>query len=218
MRYLCSYIGLAAFLGCVAAQKGSILIGGALTPQVTWIGFAESEERSKPTPSFGLGAMGRYGLSDRLSLGVDLLFSLQAQQEKKEVIRGGSSYKYKSRETCSYLKLPIQAVYALGSGNVGIELMGGLQPMILMGARYKRTTTYPDGTQKTIEESDTEGLNPFVIGVVLGAGLRFELANNLFLAPQLRFDHSLTNIYSINLIRGRTGTFALLAGLYYQIK
>jgi hypothetical protein len=212
MRYLRSYIGLAAFLGCVAAQKGSLLVGGALTPQVTWIGFAGDVERSKPTPSFGLGAIGRYGLSDRLSLGVDLLFSLQAQQEKESE----DGYSFKSRWTYSYLKLPVQAVYALGSGNVGIELMGGLQPMILMGARYKSTTTYPDGSQKTREGSSTAGLNSFVLGIVLGAGLRFELSNNLFLAPQLRFDHSLTSIAS--LITGRTGTFALLAGLYYQIK
>jgi len=214
MRYLRSYIGLVAFLGYMAAQKGSLLIGGALSPQVTWIGFAGNVDRSKPTPSFGLGAIGRYGLSDRLSLGVDLLFSLQAQQEKGSTSR----FSYKSRETYSYLKLPLQAVYALGSGNVGIELMGGLQPMILMGAKYKSTTTYPDGSQKTQEESGTEGLNPFVLGIVLGAGLRFELSNNLFLAPQLRFDHSLTNIYSDNDVKGRTGTFALLAGLYYQIK
>jgi opacity protein-like surface antigen len=212
MRYLRSYIGLAAFLGCVAAQKGSLLIGGALTPQVTWIGFAGDVDRSKPTPSLGLGAIGRYGLSDRLSLGVDLLFSLQAQQEKESE----NGFSYKSRATYSYLKLPVQAVYALGSGNVGIELMGGLQPMILMGARYKSTTTYPDGSQKTSEGSSTAGLNSFVLGIVLGAGLRFELSNNLFLAPQLRFDHSLTSIAS--LITGRTGTFALLAGLYYQIK
>ena len=215
MRYHSSYIGLVAFLGYMAAQQGSILIGGALTPQVTWIGSAESEERSKPTPSLGLGAIGRYGLSDRLSLGVDLLFSLQAQQEKEEV-KGVISYKYKSRVTYSYLKLPVQAVYALGSGNVGIELMGGLQPMILMGAKSKSTTTYSDGSQRTVEESSTAGLNSFVLGIVLGAGLRFELSNNLFFAPQLRFDHSLTSIAS--LITGRTGTFALLAGLYYQIK
>jgi opacity protein-like surface antigen len=196
----------------MAAQKGSLLIGGALTPQVTWIGFAGNVDRSKPTPSFGLGAIGRYGLSDRLSLGVDLLFSLQAQQEKESE----NGFSYKSRVTYSYLKLPVQAVYALGSGNVGIELMGGLQPMILMGAKSKSTTTYSDGSQKTVEESGTEGLNPFVLGIVLGAGLRFELSNNLFFAPQLRFDHSLTSITS--LITGRTGTFALLAGLYYQIK
>ncbi len=212
MRYFRSYIGLVAFLGYMAAQKGSLLIGGALTPQVTWIGFAGNVDRSKPTPSFGLGAIGRYGLSDRLSLGVDLLFSLQAQQEK----RSTRLFSYKSRETYSYLKLPVQAVYALGSGNVGIELMGGLQPMILMGAKSKSTTTYSDGSQETVEESGTQGLNPFVLGIVLGAGLRFELSNNLFLAPQLRFDHSLTSIAS--LITGRTGTFALLAGLYYQIK
>ena len=217
MRYLNSYIGLVAFLGYMAAQQGSLLIGGALTPQVTWIGFAGNTDRSKPTPSLGLGAIGRYGLSDRLSLGVDLLFSLQAQQEKEEV-RGVISYKYKSRVTYSYLKLPVQAVYALGSGNVGIELMGGLQPMILMGAKSKSTTTYSDGSQRTVEESSTAGLNSFVLGIVLGAGLRFELSNNLFLAPQLRFDHSLTNIYSDNDVKGRTGTFALLAGLYYQIK
>jgi hypothetical protein len=214
MRYLRSYIGLAAFLGCVAAQKGSILIGGALTPQVTWIGFAESEERSKPTPSFGLGAIGRYGLSDRLSLGVDLLFSLQAQQFKESE----DGFSYKSRWTYSYLKLPLQAVFALGSGNVSVELMGGLQPMILMSAKYKTTITYPDGSQETEEESGTEGLNPFVLGAVLGAGLRVGLSDNLFFAPQLRFDHSLTNIYSDNDVKGRTGTFALLAGLYYQIK
>jgi len=214
MRYLNSYIGLVAFLGYMAAQQGSFFIGGALTPQVTWIGFAGNVDRSKPTPSLGLGAIGRYGLSDRLSLGVDLLFSLQAQQEK----RSTRLFSYKSRETYSYLKLPVQAVYALGSGNVGIELMGGLQPMILMGAKSKTTTTYPDGSQETEEESGTEGLNSFVLGIVLGAGLRFELSNNLFLAPQLRFDHSLTNIYSTSLITGRTGTFALLAGLYYQIK
>ncbi len=212
MRYLNSYIGLVAFLGYMAAQQGSFFIGGALTPQVTWIGFAGNVDRSKPTPSLGLGAIGRYGLSDRLSLGVDLLFSLQAQQEK----RSTRLFSYKSRETYSYLKLPVQAVYALGSGNVGIELMGGLQPMILMGAKSKTTTTYPDGSQKTEEESGTAGLNPFVLGIVLGAGLRFELSNNLFFAPQLRFDHSLTSIAS--LITGRTGTFALFAGLYYQIK
>jgi hypothetical protein len=212
MQYLNSYIGLVAFLGYMAAQQGSLLIGGALTPQVTWIGFAGNVDRSKPTPSFGLGAIGRYGLSDRLSLGVDLLFSLQAQQEK----RSTRLFSYKSRETYSYLKLPVQAVYALGSGNVGIELMGGLQPMILMGAKEKTTTTYSDGSQETVEESGTEGLNSFVLGIVLGAGLRFELSNNLFLAPQLRFDHSLTSIAS--LITGRTGTFALFAGLYYQIK
>ena len=212
MRYHSSYIGLVAFLGYMAAQQGSLLIGGALTPQVTWIGFAGNVDRSKPTPSLGLGAIGRYGLSDRLSLGVDLLFSLQAQQEK----RSTRLFSYKSRETYSYLKLPVQAVYALGSGNVGIELMGGLQPMILMGAKSKTTTTYPDGSQETEEESGTEGLNSFVLGIVLGAGLRFELSNNLFFAPQLRFDHSLTSIAS--LITGRTGTFALLAGLYYQIK
>ena len=212
MRYLNSYIGLVAFLGYMAAQQGSLLIGGALTPQVTWIGFAGNTDRSKPTPSLGLGAIGRYGLSDRLSLGVDLLFSLQAQQEK----RSTRLFSYKSRETYSYLKLPVQAVYALGSGNVGIELMGGLQPMILMGAKSKTTTTYPDGSQETEEESGTEGLNSFVLGIVLGAGLRFELSNNLFFAPQLRFDHSLTSIAS--LITGRTGTFALFAGLYYQIK
>jgi len=90
--------------------------------------------------------------------------------------------------------------------------------MILMGAKSKTTTTYPDGSQETEEESGTEGLNSFVLGIVLGAGLRFELSNNLFFAPQLRFDHSLTNIYSTSLITGRTGTFALFAGLYYQIK
>jgi hypothetical protein len=213
MRYLRSYIGLAAFLGCVAAQKGSFLIGGALTPQVTWIGSAESEERSKLTPSFGLGAMGRYGLSDRLSLGVDLLFSLQAQQYKERE----EDFSYKLRITYSYLKLPLQAVFALGSGNVSVELMGGLQPMILISGKYKATITSPDG-KETEEFSSTEGLNPFVLGAVLGAGLRFELSNNLFLAPQLRFDHSLTNIYSDNDDKGRTGTFALLVGLYYQIK
>jgi hypothetical protein len=214
MRYLRSYIGLVAFLGYMAAQKGSLLIGGALTPQVTWIGFAGSEERSKPTPSLGLGAISRYGLSDRLSLGVDLLFSLQAQQEKWSE----DGFSYKSRTTYSYLKLPVQAVYALGSGNVGIELMGGLQPMILISGKYKATITSPDGSKETEELSSTEGLNPFVLGIVLGAGLRFELSNNLFLAPQLRFDHSLTNISSDNDVKGRTGTFALLAGLYYQIK
>jgi opacity protein-like surface antigen len=176
MRYLNSYIELVAFLGYMAAQQGSFFIGGALTPQVTWIGFAGNVDRSKPTPSLGLGAIGRYGLSDRLSLGVDLLFSLQAQQEK----RSTRLFSYKSRETYSYLKLPVQAVYALGSGNVGIELMGGLQPMILMGAKSKTTTTYPDGSQETEEESGTEGLNSFVLGIVLGAGLRFELSNNLF--------------------------------------
>ncbi len=213
MRYLRSYIGLAAFLGCVAAQKGSILIGGALTPQVTWIGFAESEERSKLTPSFGLGAMGRYGLSDRLSLGLDLLFSLQAQQYKESE----DDFSYKLRITYSYLKLPLQAVFALGSGNVSVELMGGLQPMILISGKYKVTITSPDG-KETEEFSSTEGLNPFVLGAVLGAGLRVGLSDNLFFAPQLRFDHSLTNIYSDNDVKGRTGTFALLAGLYYQIK
>jgi hypothetical protein len=125
-----------------------VLVGGALTPQVTWIGPG-IVDRSKPTPSFGLGAIGRYGLSDRLSLGVDLLFSLQAQQEKWSE----DGFSYKSRETYSYLKLPVQAVYALGSGDVGIELMGGLQPMILMGAKSKSTTTSPDGSQETEEES-----------------------------------------------------------------
>jgi hypothetical protein len=213
MRYLSSHIGLVAFLGYMAAQKGSFLIGGALTPQVTWIGPG-IVERNKPTPSLGGGAIGRYGLSDRLSLGVDLLYSMQAQQEKWSE----DGFSYKSRITCSYLKLPIQSVYSLGSGNVNIELMAGLQPMILIGAKYKSTITLPDGSQETEEGSGTEGLNPFVIGAVLGAGLRLPLSDNLFLAPQLRFDHSITNIYSINLITGRTGTFALFAGLYYQIK
>jgi len=214
MRYHSSYIGLVAFLGYMAAQQGSILIGGALTPQVTWIGSAESEERSKPTPSLGLGAIGRFGLSDRLSLGVDLLYSMQAQQVKE----GEGDFSIKGRTTYSYLKLPIQAVYSLGSGNVNIELMAGLQPMILIGAKSKFTITLPGGIQINVDESFREGLNPFVLGAVLGAGLRFELSNNLFLAPQLRFDHSLTNIYSDNDAKGRTGTFALLAGLYYQIK
>jgi len=211
MRYLRSYIGLAAFLGCVAAQKGSILIGGALTPQVTWIGFAESEERSKLTPSFGLGAMGRYGLSDRLSLGLDLLFSLQAQEDKWSE----DDFSYKLRITYSYLKLPLQAVFGLGSGNVSVELMGGLQPMILISGKYKTTITSPDGSKETEEGSITEGLNSFVLGAVAGAGLRVGLSDNLFFAPQLRFDHSLTNIYSDNDSKGRTGTVALLVGLYY---
>jgi hypothetical protein len=90
--------------------------------------------------------------------------------------------------------------------------------MILISGKYKVTITSPDGTQETEEVSDTEGLNPFVLGAVLGTGLRVGLSDNLFFAPQLRFDHSLTNIFSDNDFKGRTGTVALLAGLYYQIK
>jgi hypothetical protein len=158
--------------------------------------------------------MSRYGLSDRLSLGLDLLFSLQAQEDKWSE----DDFSYKLRITYSYLKLPLQAVFGLGSGNVSVELMGGLQPMILISGKYKTTITSPDGSKETGEESSTEGLNSFVLGAVAGAGLRVGLSDNLFFAPQLRFDHSLTNIFSDNDDKGRTGTVALLVGLYYQIK
>ena len=151
-------------------------------------------------PGFNVGIMGEYFLNDNMSIGAELLYSMQGAQEKSEGEDLGVKWSNKSAITSNHLNLPIMFRYYFG----GLAVEVGPQFGLCLGGKYTSTSEIGDNKNETtqtfsdVEEdvrklfSDYKHYNRFSVGGAIG--LSYNLPMGLFFGA--RYTHDFTDIFN----------------------
>ncbi len=190
MKSILSIITLGlCLLSPVVYSQNKAEIGLRFTPQATTFRYTSGggilADFLKATAPYyfrvrtaqGMGIL--YQPYKRLSLGADLLYSLQ----------GGG---YEQRKTnVNYLKLPLWIGYN-SSGRRGIifTIQSGVELSYLLSAKVK----YQDGKSTDISEY----VNKTSLGIPFAMGVKFRMGHSYFVTTQLYVYSDITSIASTN--------------------
>jgi len=211
-KYLLSAFTI-AILGLTQAnaQQGFSLSVKA-TPQFS---FLQNEDDSdapgldkKATFNVNFGIGGAYNFTNKLGVGLDVLYSLQGQRYETD----GTEYNQK----VNYLKIPVFFSYTSNPSKV-VAFTGKIGPQLSILTDSKITDKDGDdivGDTKNRYEDIT-------FGGMVAAGIQIKLDKNLFLTTLARFDYDFTNaeddshpIYPA----GRANTYNMTTGLEVGLK
>ncbi len=162
--------------------------------------YMEDTTTTTMKPGFNAGIMGEYFLNDNMSIGAELLYSMQGAQEKHEGEERGVKWSTKSAITTHNINLPI--LFRFYFGGFAVEL--GPQFGFCLGGKYKYTSEIGDNeNESTTSFSDAEEdvrkffsdykfYNRFSVGGAIG--LSYNLPNGLFFGA--RYTHDFTDLFN----------------------
>lgn len=152
--------------------------------QTSWMLNADNSDVStfdyKTTivPAFGLGV--GYGLTDRMGIGLDVLYSMQGQRSE---VAGAEFF-----QRNDYLKIPLMFTYNTDpSRNTMFLAKVGPQLGLLTGSKLD------NGDGETLIDDTKDSYVSTDFGAMLSLGASFRLTENLRLNTSLRGDYMFTN-------------------------
>lgn len=167
----------------VSAQQGLNLSVKGIG-QTSWMLNADNSDadaydyKTTIVPAFGLGV--GYGITDRMGVGLDVLYSMQGQRSE---LSGTETF-----QRNDYLKLPLMFTYSTDpSKNTMFLAKVGPQLGLLTSSKLndKDGETLIDDTKDSYMSTD--------FGAMLSLGASFRLTENLRLNTSLRGDYMFTN-------------------------
>lgn len=158
--------------------------------------YMEDTTTTTMKPGFNVGVMGEYFLNDNMSIGAELLYSMQGAQEKHE----GDNWSNKYAITTHNINLPI--LFRFYFGGLAVEV--GPQVGFCLGGKYKSTITIDDKEEESttsfseVEENGRKAFSDFKywnrLSVGGAIGLSYNLPNGLFFGA--RYTHDFTDLFN----------------------
>lgn len=158
--------------------------------------YMEDTTTTTMKPGFNVGVMGEYFLNDNMSIGAELLYSMQGAQEKHE----GDNWSNKYAITTHNINLPI--LFRFYFGGLAVEV--GPQVGFCLGGKYKSTITIGDKEEESttsfseVEENGRKSFSDFKywnrLSVGGAIGLSYNLSNGLFFGA--RYTHDFTDLFN----------------------
>lgn len=167
----------------VSAQEGLNLSVKGIG-QTSWMLNADNSDAStfdyKTTivPAFGLGV--GYGLTDRMGVGLDVLYSMQGQRSE---VSGAEFF-----QRNDYLKIPLMFTWNTDPSK-GTMFLAKVGPQLglLTGSKLE------NGDGETLVDDTKDSYMSTDFGAMLSLGASFRLTENLRLNTSLRGDYMFTN-------------------------
>lgn len=193
------------------AQKGFSLSVKA-TPQFSFLQNQDDNDNSmldrKATfnTNFGIGA--GYNFTERLGVGMDVLYSLQGQRYEIN--------KVETKQKVHYVKIPVYFSYN-GDASKTVSFIGKVGPQVSILADSKLTNK--DGDEIIPDTKDR--YNDATFGAMAAAGAQFKLNKKFFLTTMTRFDYDFTNAEDDGYRyypAGRAKTYNMTTGLEVGLK
>jgi Outer membrane protein beta-barrel domain len=212
------FISALIFAGALSANKTTAQQGFSLsvkaTPQFSFLQNKTDNDNSnfsrKATFNTNFGIGGSYNFTNRLGLGVDVLYSLQGQRYKLSNV--AKEYNQKNE----YVKIPLYFSYNTDASKA-VSFIGKVGPQVSFITSSKLNDK--DGN-KVIGDTKDRYKSATFGGMAL-AGAQYKLQRNLYLTTALRFDYDFTNAeddkYS-TYPAGRAKTYNMTAGLEAGLK
>lgn len=183
--------------GLMAQQGLHVGLKGA--PQSTWMFNGDDSDDADwlfvPTFRASFGASFAYFFSDKIGLGVDLIYSAQGQKFEYDFVSTvqGQQFEFLGVDAftkLSYFKIPVLFHYHSNAESIALFYLNvGPQFSILTSGQTQ--TTLPLFGETSLTNSDNyESLN---IGAVLALGVGFNLTDFLMLTTGLRFDFTFSD-------------------------
>lgn len=196
-------LAFAANSSLMAQVKFGVKVSGNLSNI-----YVEDSTTTSMKPGFNIGVMGEYFLNDNMSIGAELLYSMQGAKETYEGTNLlGKEYKSTSSITTNNINLPIMIRYYFGG--LAVEL--GPQIGFCFGGKFKNKyesdgDTKEETTAFSKMEEETqklEGLNDFKywnrLQIGGAIGLNYNMANGLFFGARYTYDFTnLLNDYEFD--------------------
>lgn len=195
------------------AQQGFSLSLKA-TPQFSFLNNKDDNDNSsykrKATFNTNFGIGGGYNFTNKLGVGLDVLYSLQGQ--RYTLNNGNVEYNQKNE----YVKIPLYFSYNTDASKA-VSFIGKVGPQVSLITSSKLDDK--DGNKIVGDTKDRYKSATF--GGMALAGAQYKLDKNLYLTTAVRFDYDFTNAeddkYS-GYTAGRAKTYNMTAGLEVGLK
>ncbi len=210
MKRILLFFAAVAFLH---AQQGQLVVGVHVLPQSTWL-FNNDDSNEGPrldyahTLRFGAGITVGYGITDNMSVELDLLYSAQGQKYRGTRDVGGVTQELDAFTKINYLKLPLMLHFHTGVEKAGLSLFLGPQLALLLSYRDEWSIMDNNGntissitvTKTELQTTDpltgnpvTRNLDAFIynktlFGAVFGIGASIPFSEAVTMDIILRFD------------------------------
>ncbi|MBL7682123.1 MAG: PorT family protein [Flavipsychrobacter sp.] len=194
------------------AQKG-FYAGAQGTPGISSMYNADDKDdktqETKTTFGISFGVGGGYNFNKNMGVGIEALYSLQGQRYEQ------AGLEYQKR--LDYVKIPVFFSYNTNPAKtVMFTAKAGPQISILTNSELNVDTKGKDQTVDTKDQYES-----ITFGAMVGAGVRVNVAKNLYVDGGLRFDGAFTNAEDKDAIgypTGRANTYNLNAGVEVGVK
>jgi hypothetical protein len=215
-RIFLAVLAVAALMNNEAnAQKGFSLSVKA-TPQISFLqnddDFENTSLLAKATFNTSIGIGAGYNLTNRLGVGLDVLYSLQGKRYE--------IYGVETKQKINYVKIPVYFSYN-GDASRSLSFIGKVGPQVSILADSKLV----DKDGEDIIPDTKDRYNDVTFGAMAAAGPQFKLNNKVFLTSMLRFDYDFTNAeddsyhyYPVGRAKTYNGTLGLEVGLKYLLR
>ena len=100
-------------------------------------------------PGLLIGAFAEYDFTPAIGVSVDLLYSREGTESNRFDYPSQKGYYYKHKYSLQYLNVPVLVNFYLARG---LAVKAGIQPSVLLGAKYRVEWEY--GEQEGIENED----------------------------------------------------------------
>ncbi len=208
--YLFAFAGLTS-INKVNAQKGFSASVKA-TPQLSFLQNKDDNDNNsydnKATLNANFGIGGAYNFTDKLGVGVDVLYSLQGQRYKLS----GTEYNQKNE----YVKVPVYFTYNSNSAKT-VSFVGKIGPQV----SFITSSKLDDKDGKTILSDTKARYKSATFGGAALAGAQFRLDPNMYLITAAHFDYDFTNAEDdtyAGYISGLANTYNMTAGIEVGLK
>lgn len=121
-------------------------------------------------PGLLIGAFAEYDFTPAIGVSVDLLYSREGTESNRFDYPSQKGYYYKHKYSLQYLNVPVLVNFYLARG---LAVKAGIQPSVLLGAKYRVEWEY--GEQEGIENEDIkDNLLPYDISIPIGLSYTFD--------------------------------------------
>ncbi len=210
---LFSVFAVAGILSFTAAnaQKG-FNAGIQVTPQLSTMHNSDDADNKafdyKTTFGASFGVAGGYNFHKHMGIGTEAMYSIQGQKYELN----GTEF----TQRISYLKVPVLFTYNTNpAAKVMFTAKAGPQLGIKLSSKLK------DADGNTLVDDTNEQFEDLTWGATAGAGVRVNIAKNLYAEGGIRFDAAFTNAendqqkeYDTN----RATTYNMNGGLEFGLK
>ncbi|MBR5029117.1 MAG: PorT family protein [Bacteroidales bacterium] len=170
--------------------------------------YMEDTTTTTMKPGFNIGVMGEYFLNDNMSVGAELLFSMQGAQEKHEGETLGVKWSTKNSITTNYINLPILVRYYFGAlavelgPQIGFCFGGNTKYKFESDGNTKEETQSFSDSEKDIQKlvSDYKLWNRLQVGGAIGVS--YNMPMGLFFGA--RYTYDFTNLLNTINNEGKT--------------
>lgn len=209
-------IGLFAFAGLISVNKVNAQKGFSAsvkaTPQFSFLQNKDDKDNSgyenKATFNVSFGIGGAYNFTNKLGVGVDVLYSLQGQRYNLS----GTEYNQKNE----YVKVPVYFTYNSSPAKT-VSFVGKIGPQV----SFITSSKLDNKNGETVLSDTKDHYKSATFGGAALAGVQFKLGQNTYLVTAARFDYDFTNAEDDtypNYTAGRADTYNMTAGIEVGLK